>query len=32
MTGFETIVVAYIGSVFGTISTILIYYIKDDND
>ena len=32
MTGLEVIAVAYIGSVFGTISTIIIFYIKDSDD
>jgi len=32
MTGFEVISIAYIGSIFGSISTIVVFYLKDNND
>jgi len=32
MTGFEVISIAYVGSVFGSITTIIIFHLKDDNE
>ena len=32
MTGFEVISIAYVSSVFGSITTIIIFYLKDYDD